>query len=184
MPVWRKLRSRETRLLILYGCAQYQILYRHRYDWRSGESIVNPVYGKVPGNWKLRSRETRQSIFYIVYRRAVTNTVQAQIYILYIRLMFRQFESDSGIQQNAGIKGIDAVARRDSRSNIYNIIYASWREKGCYTVLARDRKNRTFRLAALSLVQYSTVHSIVDCTVEKTGVEEFELAKSDVPLQI
>jgi hypothetical protein len=89
---------------------------------------------------------------------------RADIYRIYIGLMFGHFESESGIQQNAGIKGIDAVARRDSRSIIYNNIYASWREKGWYTVLARDRENRTFRLAALSLVQYSTVHSIVERT--------------------
>jgi hypothetical protein len=56
---------------------------------------------------------------------SVVNCTDVKIYIEYIGLMFGHFESESGIQQNAGIKGIDAVARRDSRSNIYNNIYAS-----------------------------------------------------------
>jgi hypothetical protein len=80
-----------------------------------------------------------------------------------IGLIVGQIESESCIQQNANEQ--EVTQSRDATVDIYVIIYMQVEEKkGLYIVSARDCENRTFRLAALSLIQYSIVQYTQYCT--------------------
>jgi hypothetical protein len=69
---------------------------------------VFPVYSKMPVFKKIM--QSRDATFNL------GETVQAQIYILYIRLMFGHFESESDIQQKACMEEI--TQSRDATTDL------------------------------------------------------------------